>query len=521
MTEAHQQADAGRLDGSPSVFAPIVKQPPTCDIGAGSSRTAPNGSASDDKIQNNEAQMSNQKSAEIAARFDRLPPSRTVWTMVILISLGGVFEYYDLFFTGYVAPAMVQAGLFKPESLGFFASLAPLAVAGFGTFVFSTFAGLWVGTFLLGFIADRFGRRFIFTWSLVWYVICTAIMAFQDSGFAINVWRFLAGIGIGVELVTIDSYISELIPSGERGRAYAVNQFITFCAVPIVAFLAYALKDTQPLGLAYWRVVILVGTLGAAAVWFIRRNVPESPRWLARHGRIDEAERIVADIERRVAAEKGVALPAPLPISAEAESRGSFSEIFGPRYLKRTIILSIFNMAQVIGFYGFAAWVPTLLIHRGVHVTASLEYAFIIAIANPFGPLLGTLFADKLERKTQICGGLLVMGIVIALFAQSSAPAVLIALGVLFTLASNVMSYAFHGYQAELFPTRIRARAVGFVYSWSRLAAAFAGLAIGILLHNYGVPGVATFIGASMAVGICMVLLGPSTKGRALESINH
>lgn len=465
--------------------------------------------------------MSHQKSAEIAARFDRLPPSRTIWTMVILISLGGVFEYYDLFFTGYVAPGMVQSGLFKPDSLGYLAALAPLAVAGFGTFVFSTFAGLWVGALVFGFVADRFGRRFIFTWSLVWYVFCTAIMAFQTSGFAIDLWRFAAGIGIGVELVTIDSYISELIPSRERGRAYAINQFITFWAVPVVAFLAYILKDTRPLGLEYWRVVILVGTLGAVLVWIIRRNVPESPRWLARQGRVDEAERIVADLERRVAAEKGIPLPAPRTISAEMEGRGTFAEIFGPLYLKRTLILSVFNMAQVIGFYGFAAWVPTLLIHRGIHVTASLAYAFVIAIANPFGPLLGTLFADKLERKTQICGGLVVMGIVIVLFARASAPPVLIALGVVFTLAANVMSYAYHGYQAELFPTRVRARAVGFVYSWSRIAAAFAGLAIGILLNNYGVPGVAAFIGASMVIGICMILLGPSTKGRALESISH
>jgi putative MFS transporter len=468
-----------------------------------------------------EAQMSNQKSAEIAARFDRLPPSRTVWTMVILISLGGVFEFYDLFFTGYVAPGMVQSGLFKPESLGFFASLAPLAVAGFGTFVFSTFAGLWLGALVFGFVADRFGRRFIFTWSLVWYMVCTAIMAFQDSGLSLNIWRFIAGIGIGVELVTIDSYISELIPGAERGRAYAVNQFITFSVVPVVAFLAYILKGTQPFGLDYWRVVILIGSVGALVVWVIRRNVPESPRWLARHGHIEEAERIVADIERRVAAEKGVALPPPQVAAVEKEGRGAYSEIFGPLYLKRTIILSIFNMAQVIGFYGFAAWVPTLLIHRGIHVTASLGYAFVIAIANPFGPLLGTWFADKIERKTQICGGLLTMAVVIAIFSQVAEPWLLIVLGVLFTLASNIMSYAYHGYQAELFPTRVRARAVGFVYSWSRLAAAFAGLAIGILLHGYGVPGVAVFIGASMLVGICMILLGPSTKGRALESISH
>lgn len=177
--------------------------------------------------------MSQQKAAEIAARLDRLPPSRTIWTMVILISLGGVFEFYDLFFTGYVAPGMNESGLFKPESLGFLASLQPLAVSGFGTFVFATFAGLWVGTLVFGYVADRFGRRLVFTWSLIWYMVCTIIMAFQSSGLGLDIWRFIAGIGIGVELVTIDTYISELISSGQRGRAYAVNQFITLSLIHI------------------------------------------------------------------------------------------------------------------------------------------------------------------------------------------------------------------------------------------------------------------------------------------------
>lgn len=465
--------------------------------------------------------MSIEKSAEIAARFDRLPPSRTVWRMVVLLSLGGVFEFYDLFFTGYVAPGMVHSGLFTPESLGFFSALGPLKVAGFGTFVFSTFAGLWLGALVFGQVADRLGRRVIFTWSLIWYVVCTAIMAFQTTGLALNLWRFAAGIGIGVELVTIDTYISELIPSAERGRAYAVNQFITFSVVPVVAFLAYVLKNSHPIGLDYWRVVILIGSVGAIAVWFLRRSIPESPRWLARHGKVDEAERIVADIERRVVAEKGIELAPPAPVPPEKGGRGTLREVLRAPYLRRTVILSVFNMAQVIGFYGFAAWVPTLLISRGVHVTQSLAYAFVIAIANPFGPLIGVAFADRLERRTQIVGGLLVMAVVIALFSQASAPWLLIVLGVIFTLASNVMSYAYHGYQAELYPTRVRARAVGFVYSWSRIAAAFAGLAIGILLHHYGVPGVAVFIAAAMLVGIVMILLGPSTRGLSLEDISR
>ncbi|MGH8157515.1 MAG: MFS transporter [Rhodanobacter sp.] len=465
--------------------------------------------------------MSEIESARIAGRLDRLPPSRTIWTIVILISLGGVFEFYDLFFTGYVAPGMIRSGLFTPQSLGFFAALDSIRIAGFGTFIFSTFAGLWLGVVLLGHLPDRFGRRPVFTWSLVWYVTCTAIMAFQKTGEMLNIWRFIAGIGFAVQLVTIDTYISELIPGPERGRAFSINQFITFCVVPVVALLAWLLVPTSPLGLDGWRWVVLIGSVGAAVVWLLVRKIPESPRWLALKGRLDEAEAVVSMIEGKVRAETGQPLPPPRAQPAEEHGSGRFQEIFSARYGKRTLMLSVFNVAQVIGFYGFAAWVPTLLIARGITLTHSLEYSFIIAIANPFGPLLGSLFADRLERKLQIILGLMVMGLTMLAFSQASSPPVLIILGVLFTLAANVMSYAYHSYQAELYPTRIRARAIGFVYSWSRIAAAFAGLAIGYFLNAGGVLAVAVFIAIAMVVGIVVIgVFGPATKGISLEKIN-
>src|SRR5580692_9814108 len=141
--------------------------------------------------------MSGVCAEQIAARLDRIPASRTLWTIVVLISLGGAFEFYDLFFTAYVAPGMLKSGLFTTDSLGVFASLQALQVAGFGTFVFSTFLGLWVGVVALAQAADRFGRKAVFTASLLWYVVSTSIMAFQRTGEGLNLWRFIAGVGFG------------------------------------------------------------------------------------------------------------------------------------------------------------------------------------------------------------------------------------------------------------------------------------------------------------------------------------
>jgi MFS transporter, putative metabolite:H+ symporter len=460
--------------------------------------------------------------SQIAARLDRLPSSRTLWTIVLLISLGCMFEFYDLFFTAYVAPGMIASGLFTQDSLGIFSSLKIIQVAGFGTFVFSTFAGLWFGVVVLGRAADRFGRKAVFTWSLIWYCVCTAVMACQQTGQWLNIWRFIAGLGFGVQLVTVDTYIAELVPPTLRGRAFSLNQFVSFCIVPVVALLAWLLVPLKPWGFDGWRWVVLFGSVGALAVWGLRSGIPESPRWLASMGRGAEAEAIVGAIESKIAAQHGGRLPSARPAGVEAAAPIALADIFARQYRSRTIMLSVFNAAQAVGFYGFNSWVPTLLVARGVNITHSLQYAFIIAISQPLGPLLGSFFADKIERKYQIIGGLAGMALLMTAFAVATSPASLIPIGIAFTLSANVMSFAYHGYQAELFPTRLRSRAVGFVYSWSRLAAAFSGLIVGSLLVTGGVPAVAVFIGGAMLVGIAMIgILGPVTNGKGLEVLNN
>ncbi|WP_133645949.1 MFS transporter [Paraburkholderia flava] len=451
----------------------------------------------------------------ISARLDRLPATRSIWTLVVLLSLGFFFELYDLLYTGYVAPGLVKSGLLTSTTQGLFGT------TGVASFIAALFAGLFIGTIACGFLADRFGRRAIFTYSLLWYTVANVVMAFQETATGLNFWRFVAGIGIGVELVTIGTYISELVPKHIRGRAFACEQAVGFTAVPVVAFLAYLLVPRTLFGLDGWRWVVLIGAHGALFVWWIRRQLPESPRWLAQQGRLDEADRVMRMLEAKAEAESGRPLPPPAA-ATPVVAQGRFSDMWVPPYRSRTLMLVIFNVFQTVGFYGFANWVPTLLIKQGITVTTSLMYSTLIALAAPVGPLIGLWIADRLERRTVIVA-MAAANIVCGLwFSQVADAVLLVTLGIGLTLANNIMSYSFHAYQSELFPTSIRARAVGFVYSWSRFSAIFTAFLIAWVLRLFGAVGVFVFIAGAMAVVMLAIgLLGPRTRGIALEDISH
>jgi MFS transporter, putative metabolite:H+ symporter len=452
--------------------------------------------------------------AALGARLDRLPPTWSVWKLIVLLSLGFFFELYDLLYSGYVAPGLVRSGLLTTETHGLFGT------TGVASFIAALFAGLFVGTLAGGMLADRYGRRTIFTWSLLWYSIANLVMAFQHTAIALNSWRFVVGLGLGVEMVTIGTYLSELAPRALRGRAFACEQAVGFTAVPLVALLAWLLVPHAPLGFDGWRWVVLIGVQGALFAWWMRRALPESPRWLAGRGELEQAERIVRMLEQRVEAEHGAPLPAP-ELAPAVKLEGRFRDIWRAPYRSRTLMMTVFNVFQTVGFYGFANWVPTLLIKQGVTVTTSLQYSSLIALAAPVGPLIGLVIADRFERRNVIvmmAGAILVGGLA---FAHCRSSLALIACGIVLTLASNIMSYSFHAYQAELFPTAVRARAVAFVYAWSRFSAIFTSYAIAFALKVGGTIGVFVLIaGAMMIVMTVIAWLGPRTRGLALETIS-
>jgi MFS transporter, putative metabolite:H+ symporter len=460
---------------------------------------------------------SERDAAAITARIDRLPESRRIWRLVVLLALAGLFEVYDLYQTAYVPAGLVRAGIFSQGANGLF------GLPDQATFAASTFLGLFLGSIAFASVADKFGRRPIIVWALVAYSLATLAMALQSTAYGIFICRLLAGIGLGVELVTLDTYLVEIVPKHMRGKAAAITHAVSYLAIPLVAFVSYLLIPIDPWGVAGWRWVVLIGSTGAIAIWWLRLRLPESPRWLAQCGQAEAAQRIVAALEIQIESDLGRTLPPPQPAAPESSRLSNFNEIWQPPYRRRTVMLMVFNFFQTVGFFGFTNWLPTLLASQGHSITKSLLYSAIVACVYPLWPLLwGFTVAERYERKWQIVVASGVAAILGLIFAVLTRPELLITCGVLIVGANTLMSYAYHPYQAELYPTQIRARAVGLVYSFSRLSTIFTSFMIAFFLREFGALGVFVFISASMAIVMFSIgVYGPRTRGRSLEEIAY
>ncbi len=445
------------------------------------------------------------QTASIAARIERLPLCGFHRRFIALISLGGWFDFYDIFMMAYLGAALQHSGF--------------LTLQEFSYVVAAGFLGMFVGTVIFGMGSDTFGRRTAFMWMLVIYSVFTLLGAFAPTAWTLVVLRGLAGIGIGAELVVIDTYVTEMVPSGARGRYIAITQLVGFTAIPVVAFISSLFVPTHWV-MDGWRWVMVIGGAGALFVWYLRRRLPESPRWLEARGQQAQAEHVMGDIERQVETETRRPLPAPRGLAVVTSPSVPIRELWRSAYRGRTAMLVVLHLFQTIGIYGFANWAPTFLLAQGKSLGQSLEYGFLIALVSPIGPLIGVFTAERWQRKLMIVLLALLMAGSGLAFPFASGAWSIVGIGGLLTVFSYWFSAVVHAYQAELFPTRVRATGVGFTYSWSRLSAVFSTLIIGALLTR-GILAVFIFMAVAMVgVALTVGLFGPKTNSLALEEVS-
>jgi putative MFS transporter len=444
--------------------------------------------------------------------LETLPVTRWHWRLVVFVGLGSFFDLYEVFLGGVLAP--VQATEFKLGSVG----KAMVIAAGF--------AGMFVGANVLSIVADRLGRRRVFILNLLVYSLFSFAAAFSPDVETFLVLRFLAGIGLGAELVLVDAYLAEFTPARVRGRMTAWAYTIGFLGVPLAALLGGKLVARHQLfGIDGWRWLLVFGGLGAVFVLAVRTMLPESPRWLESRGRHDEARAVVASVVAKVAPDTPV--PKEWPASAShsdihARTVADVLRIAFRDYRKRTVMLVIFQVLQTVAYYGFGTLAPLVLVSKGFEVTQSLGYAALTFAGYPLGSLISVPLVERFERKHLIIVSALGIAVCGIVFAAATSVALIVAAGFLLTAVSNVFSNAFHIYQAEIFPTAIRSTASGVCYSLSRATSTVMPFVAVPALAALG--PVAVFSGSAVLIVLLCLdvgLLGPRSTGLNLERVER
>src|SRR4051795_12224192 len=461
----------------------------------------------------------------VPARMDRLPWARFHWTIVLGLGTAWILDGLEIQIVSAIGSTLQEKGTLALSSgqVGLLGSV----------YLF----GEVVGALVFGRLTDKLGRKKLFILTLALYLVASGIAAFSFSLWFLLLFRFAAGLGIGGEYTAINSAIDELIPSHYRGRVdIAINGTYWAGAMIGAAASIFLLNpDLLPLNVG-WRIGLLIGPVIGIGIIYLRRHIPESPRWLMTHGHEEEAERTVDMIEAQVSAQ-GIELE-PVPdskaLEVQAQPPISYAQI-------ARVMLSKYPSRS---FLGFSMMVTQAFLYNAIFFTYSLVlahfynipgdkigyYFFPFAVGNLLGPLLlGPLF-DTVGRRKMILGTYGISGIMLAvsavLFHNGSLTATTQTAFwcVIFFFASAGASSAYLTV-SEIFPLELRGQAISFFFAISQLAGGVAAPYIfGRLVGEGKDPGPLTigyFFGAVVMIagGVIAWFFGVDAERKSLEDI--
>jgi len=434
------------------------------------------------------------------ARLDRLPISSFHRRILVLIGIGMFFDGFDVYVAATVLGATLHSG---------FSTLAQNA-----QFVSVTFLGMMLGSFLTGFLGDRYGRRFTYQANLAIFGLASIASAFAPSMNVLILLRGLMGLGLGAEIVAGFSTMTEFVPPQARGKWVGALSAFVVISLPISA-----LASTILIPHFGWRIMFVLGGAGALVVWYLRKALPESPRWLESIGRSEEAEAILQRIEREISTHHAP-LPPPVP-AAPAPPFRSVAALLSPALLPRMVVGAVTLIVANTLIYGFVTWLPTFFVQEGLGIARSFSYSLIMSIGAPVGSAIGALTADIWGRKPTIVGASLLTILLGGIYPFIKDPVLLPVTGFLLMIPIYVqVTLLFAIYIPELFPTDVRMRATGICNTFGRGATILTPFLVVALLRNYGIGGVLSLMIGFLIVEIVVVLLfGIEPRMRRLEDV--
>ena len=445
-----------------------------------------------------------------AERLDRLAVSAFHRRTAALLAYVFFFELGDLNSFAYAAPALRQQW--------------QLSIQTIATITSASFVGMFLGAMTAGALSDHIGRKRALILTTVWYSSMSLLNACAWNVPSLFAARLLTGVGLSGMTVVAMTYIGEMFPSRVRGAFQARILMFGLIGIPATAYVA---RFTVPQAGWGWRVVFVWGALAIFFPFFARR-LDESPRWLERRGRQEDAETILERIER-----ESPAIDASSAAEATAEARSAeagrtrqISPDRGSIGIKgliksgaggRALLLISVWFCQTLGFYGFNAWVPTLLAEQGFSIMRTLEQSSAISIGAVPGAWVASKIADRWERKYLIAGVAILVGTFGMIYGLSFNTWVIVIFGFLVAMSQQVFAPMLYAYTAECFPTNARNTGAGVSYGIGRLGNAIGPLIVAFLFTTYGYRSVFAYIAVCwVLVALLILAFGPRMNQRTL-----
>ena len=444
--------------------------------------------------------------AHISARLERLPFSPWHVKVRVIMGVATFFDAFDALAIAYVLPVLIPLWKLAPAQIGLLISIG--------------FAGQLVGAILFGWLAERFGRVRVATWTIGIFSVFSLVCALSWNLPSMLAFRFVQGLGLGGQVPIAAAYINEIAKAEKRGRFFLLYEVI----FP-VGLLAVALVATWVVPNLGWQWMFVIGALPALLATVMRRLLPESPRWLAAAGRIEEADRTLRAIEDEVSARGAKPLPAlPSTLPAVAEAKASWRDLFSGIYLPRTLAVWVMWFCTYLIVYGLSGWLPT--IYRTIFklpLQQALQYSLAATVAGLIGALACAYLIDRTGRRAWFVGAFFAGAVPLFVLwlrgTGNSASDVMIYASLSYAMI-NTLALGLYLYTPEIYPTRVRAVGSGAATAWLRVASMIGPFMIGAILPQAGLGIVFLVFGVAAAVGGAVALLTLETRGRVLEELS-